>query len=241
MTDSNYTGTAGTAKDEARSVASDAQTAGQHVASTAKDEAAGVVGEAKGQARDLYHQATSELKDQAGAQQQKAATGLRSVSDELASMADKADGGVATELVRNLSGRAGSVASWLDGRDPGTLLDDAKSFAARMPGTFIAIAAGLGILGGRLTKALAADAKRDTSTASPKSAAAARPEPTPDADATWSATTEPPFRTQAAFADASDTVGASGDARDYPAEPTFDDLLGDTIVPGHRGDDGAVR
>jgi hypothetical protein len=239
MTDTTDTGTAQQAKDQAKDVASDAQKAGQHVAGTAKDQASNVVGEAKSQARDLYHQTTSELKDQAGAQQQKAATGLRSISDELSSMAEKADGsGVATELVRNLSGRAGSVASWLDGRDPGSLLDDVKSFAARKPGTFIAIAAGVGILGGRLTKALAADAKSDSSKAS---AAPVASEPVVEPEPAWPATTEPPFRTQAAYADVSDTIGAPDETRAYPAEPTFDDLLGDTIVPGHRADDGGVR
>lgn len=221
--------TADRAKDEAKSVASDAQDAGQHVAATAKDQAGAVVGEAKGQARDLYHQTTSELKDQAGAQQQRAAGGLRSISDELASMADRSDGGgVATELVRNLSGRAGSVASWLEGRDPGSLLDDVKSYAARKPGTFIAIAAGIGIVGGRLTKALAADAKSGTPRTSSPSAPASdseRPDTTPS---------EPPFRTQAAYAERSDTIGGGGDG--YPAEPTFDDLLQQSPVPGLRTD-----
>jgi hypothetical protein len=159
-------GKADTAKQEAASVAGDAQEATQHVTSVAKDQASNVIGEATGQARELFGQATSELKEQAGVQQQKAADGLRSISDELSSMASSSEnGGLASELVRNLSGRAGSVAGWLDGRDPGSLLDEVKSFAARKPGTFIAIAAGAGILAARLTKALAADAKNDSTPA----------------------------------------------------------------------------
>jgi len=162
--DSSSTGAgekASQAKDEAKNVAGDAQDATKHVAGVTKDQATQVVSEAKSQAKDLYAQATSELKEQAGTQQQKVADGLRTVSDELSSMAENGSG-VAGELVRNLSGRAGSVASWLDGRDPGSLLSEVKSFAARKPGTFIAIAAGAGLLAGRLTKALAAEAKNDT-------------------------------------------------------------------------------
>lgn len=153
---------AGAAKEQAGQVAGDAKEAASNVAGTAKEQAGEVASEVKSQAKDLYGQATSQLKEQAGTQSQKVAEGLRSVSDELSSMADKSDGnGIASELVRNLSGRAGSAASWLDGRDPGSLLDEVKQYAARKPGAFIAIAAGAGILGGRLAKSLAAEAKSD--------------------------------------------------------------------------------
>ncbi len=69
--------------------------------------------------------------------------------------------GIASKVVRDLSHRAGSAAEYLDGRDPGSLLDEVKSFAAKRPGTFIAIAAGAGILAGRLTKALATEVKHE--------------------------------------------------------------------------------
>ncbi|QNE43769.1 hypothetical protein F1C15_08100 [Frigoribacterium sp. NBH87] len=76
-------------------------------------------------------------------------------------MADSSDTGLAQDLVRNLSGRAHGVASWLEGRDPGTLLDDVKHYAARKPGTFIAIAAVSGLFAGRVVKALTAEAKSE--------------------------------------------------------------------------------
>jgi ElaB/YqjD/DUF883 family membrane-anchored ribosome-binding protein len=154
----NESSTVDTARDEAQNVASDAKDAAQNVAGVAKDEAKGVAAEAKTQAKDLIAQTTSELKDQAATQQKRVASGLHSVGDEFESMADGSVGGVASELVRTLGDRAESVASWLDGRDPGSLLDEVKSFAARKPGTFIAIAAGVGIVAGRLTKSLAAAA-----------------------------------------------------------------------------------
>ncbi len=69
--------------------------------------------------------------------------------------------GIAAKVVRDLSHRAGSAAGYLEGRDPGSLLDEVKSFAAKRPGAFIAIAAGAGILAGRLTKALATEVKHE--------------------------------------------------------------------------------
>jgi hypothetical protein len=152
--------TADRAKDEAANLAGGAKDAASKVAGTAKEEATKVAGEAKAQAADLYKQTSAQLKEQAGVQQKRVATGLQSLSDELTAMADKSEnGGVATDLVQQVAGRAGSVATWLDDRDPGTLLSDVKDFAARRPGTFIGIAAVAGILAGRLTRSLAASAK----------------------------------------------------------------------------------
>jgi hypothetical protein len=164
--ENDSSGKAEAAKEEAKNVASDAKDAGQRVVGTTKDEAAKVVGEAKNQVKDLYGQATSELKDQAASQQKRVASGLRSMGDELGSMAQNSEGNsVASQLVNNLSGRASSVAEWLDGRDPGSLLSEVRSYAARKPGTFIALAAGAGILAGRLTKSLATAAKDEAQTA----------------------------------------------------------------------------
>jgi len=157
--DSSGSGGADAAKGEAKAVAGDAADSAQQVAGTTKEQAGKVASEATGQAKQLFGQATSELKDQAGAQQQKAAEGLHAVSQQLTSMADSSDSGLAQDLVRNLSGRAHGVASWLEGRDPGTLLDDVKQYAARKPGTFIAVAAVSGLLAGRVVKALTAEAK----------------------------------------------------------------------------------
>lgn len=156
----------------ASAVASEAQDAAKHVAGTAKDEAAGVVGEAKNRARDLYHQTTRELRDQAGSQQQRAAEGLRTVGQQLGSMADSGDQGVASDIVRQASQRVGVAAEWLDGRDPGSLLDEVRRFASRRPGTFIAAAAIGGVLAGRLTKSLVENAKSDSGSSATSTASA---------------------------------------------------------------------
>ena len=146
-------------KGEAADVARTAADSAQNVAETAKTEAANVASEAKANAKDLLYQARSDLTDQAGAQQQKVANGLRSVSDELHAMARASDQpGVATDLVRQAAERSSAVASWLDGRDPGSLLNEVKSFARQRPGTFLLLAAGAGVLAGRLTRSLSAGA-----------------------------------------------------------------------------------
>lgn len=149
----------GAAKSEATEVAGQAAGAVRDVAETAKAEAAGVAAEVKTNARDLLHQAKSDLTSQAGTQQQKVAEGIRSISTELRTMADTSEQpGVAADLIRQAADRSQSVASWLDGRDPGSLLNEVQTFARRRPGTFLLLAAGAGILAGRLTKGLAAGA-----------------------------------------------------------------------------------
>ncbi|MGT2426061.1 hypothetical protein [Amnibacterium kyonggiense] len=153
--------TGGAAKDAAADVAGTAKDAGARVASTGKEQASRVAKDAIGQARELYGQATSQLSEQAGTQQQKAAGTLHAFADDLGSMGSSAEGGLASELVQNLETRARGVADWLQQRTPEDVLDEVKDFAARRPGLFIALAAGTGIVAARLTKALVAEAKAD--------------------------------------------------------------------------------
>lgn len=156
-----------TAKDEAADVKRQATESAQNVAETAKAEAANVAAEVKTNAKDLLYQAKSDLTDQAGVQQQKVAEGLRSISTELSSMASASDQpGMASDLVRQAAERSSAVASWLDGRDPGSLVTEVKSFARQRPGTFLLLAAGAGILAGRLSRSLSAGAPDSAATAS---------------------------------------------------------------------------
>ncbi|MCA5923218.1 MULTISPECIES: hypothetical protein [Curtobacterium] len=159
---SGGSGKADAAKGAAQDVAGDAKEKAANVAGTAKEQASNVASEATDHAKQLYAQASSTLKDQAADQQQRAAGGLRSIGEQLGRMAENDDEqGVASKVVRDLSGRATSAAGFLENRDPGSLLDEVKSFAAKRPGTFIAIAAGAGLLAGRLTKALATEIKHE--------------------------------------------------------------------------------
>jgi len=155
-------GKADAAKGAAKDVAGDAKQAGAHVTGVAKEQAGKVASEATDHARQLYGQASASVKSQAGQQQERAASGLRTIGQQLSSMADNAeDNGIATKVVRDLSSRAHTVAGYLEDRDAGSLLSEIRSYAARKPGTFIALAAGAGILAGRLTKALTAEIKHE--------------------------------------------------------------------------------
>lgn len=142
------------AKDQAKQVGQDGKEAAKNVAGTAASEAKSVAAEAGSQAKNLLGTVTSEVKNQAGSQQQKITEGIRGISDELKSMAEKSDNHMVANIVQQASQRTDSAASWLEGRDASDILEDVKAFARRKPGTFLAIAAGSGLIVGRLTKGL---------------------------------------------------------------------------------------
>lgn len=153
------------AKQEAADLKDTATAGAKDVLGTAQEEASAVVGEAKAQVKDLYQQSRRELTDQAGVQQRRIVAGLRSVSDELASMVANSEGrGVASELVHQVSTRVSSAAEWLGGRDPGAVVEEVKRYARRKPGTFILGATIAGIVVGRLTRALASATHDETPT-----------------------------------------------------------------------------
>ena len=153
-------GTADVARDQAAGLGQGAADAGKHTAGTAREQASNVTAEAGRQGRDLLRQAQGQLREQAGQQQQRLAGDLRAISDELAAMAGQPDHpGVVADLARQAAGTTRNVARWLDDRDPGQLLEDVKGFARQRPGVFLALAAGAGLLAGRLTRGLAAEAQ----------------------------------------------------------------------------------
>lgn len=119
--------------------------------------------EAKNHAQDLFHQARGEVTAQASTQQQRAAELLRALSGELGQMGRSADTGMAAGLVNQASGHVEQIAGWLENREPADLLDDIKRYARRNPGTFLAGAALLGFVGGRVTRSLQAQASNDGS------------------------------------------------------------------------------
>ncbi len=148
------------AKDQAASVAGGASDAAQHVAGVAKEQAGQVTAEAGRQVKQLVGQAQSELSSQAQTQQQRAASGLRSVGEQLSSMAQGSEqSGVATDLAAQAADRVHQIAGWLENRDPASVLEEVRVFARRRPGAFLAIALGAGVLAGRVARGLAAPDK----------------------------------------------------------------------------------
>ena len=146
------------AKEEARATGQQAKEGAKHVAEVGKDEVKNVVQETGQQAKELWQQTRSQLLDQSAQQQTRVADGLRSLSQELSGMARNSEQqGVASDLAQQASQRMGDVAGWLDQRDPGSLVSEVKQFARQRPGTFLATAAVIGLVGGRLSRGLVAD------------------------------------------------------------------------------------
>ncbi|MBT0770804.1 hypothetical protein KIH74_17810 [Kineosporia sp. J2-2] len=170
--DENSTSTTDVAKEQAAGVGQGAVDAGRHVAGVAGEQASQVASEAAAQARNLYQQSRDELRGQAAGQQERLAGRIRSLGSELGSMAERSEPGIATDLVREVSGRANDVAGWLDQRDPGGVLRELTDYARRRPGTFLAIAAGAGLVAGRLTRGAVSAAHDETGSAASGTGAA---------------------------------------------------------------------
>lgn len=168
-TSSDSGGVKDAAKDEAANVAQNVSENAKKVAGTATEEAKSTVAEASRQAKDLLAQTRTELTDQAGTQQQRLASGLRAFSGELSQMADGAEQpGVASDLARQVSQMVEQAGDWLEQRDPSGVLDDVQRYARQHPGTFIAVAAGLGIVVGRLARSLKDNAADDAGSDAPR-------------------------------------------------------------------------
>lgn len=158
------TGTKDVAKEQAGQVAQGAKDAGHQVAGEAKHQAGQVKAEVGNQARTLLNQTQGELKTQANDQQQRLAGGLRALGQELTQMASGGEpqNGPASDLVNQASQRVDAVAQWLESREPGHVLDEVQTFARQRPAAFLAIAAGAGLVVGRLVRG-AKDAATDDS------------------------------------------------------------------------------
>ncbi len=171
--DSGPSSTPEVAADQAKQVGQGSLDGGRQVAQVAADEASSVVGEAGTQARNLLGEARTQLTDQAATQQNNLATWIGSIVDELDGMVDRSQNGdaqqsgAATSLVRQVSSRALSVATWLENHEPADVLTETSRFARQRPGLFLVLAAVGGLVAGRLTRGLTADASASQSPASP--------------------------------------------------------------------------
>jgi hypothetical protein len=151
--------TAETAKEQARDVAHEGIQGGRHVAEVAGEQAKGVAAEAGHQARSLFADARSELLDHAASQQKRVADQLHELSHELGSMASRSEkDGLATDLAQQASRQIGTVAHWVSEREPGSMVGELKGFARNRPGAFLAVAAGIGLFAGRMTRGVKAGA-----------------------------------------------------------------------------------
>lgn len=158
---------------QAKAVASDAAQAvgqvkdvaaerGGDVVATAQDEFARVAGEARAHAQNLWSQASTQLREQASTGQQQAADFIHGLASELGHLASRSEqNGPITALARQASNRGGAFAHWLAESDSHEVLVEIRRFARRRPFVFLAGATVAGVLVGRLSRGLMAEA--DTS------------------------------------------------------------------------------
>jgi hypothetical protein len=203
-------GTADVVKDQASDLGHSSVQAGKHVADVAREQASGVAAEAGRQGRDLLQQAQGQLEEQAARGQRRLADRLLSLSDELRSMADASgQGGMAAGLAHQAASRVGDAGQWLGGRKPGQVVDEMQSFARRKPAVFLALAAGAGLVAGRLTRGLK-DASSDGS------AAAAAPAATQGLGGQWPRPSDVAGYPPAAGGVGDETLGVSAPASGLP-------------------------
>jgi hypothetical protein len=172
-------GTARAARREAGLVGEAAGGAVKDVTSTTKVQGERVVSDVRQQVRRLTDETRSQMTEQATSQRDRAVDGLRSLSDELGTMAERSDqSGVASDLARQGSDAARRASEYLAKREPGQLLEEVRGLARRRPGAFLLGAAALGVVAGRLSRGMI-DSRRGDGDAGTRRPLGSRP---PEAD-----------------------------------------------------------
>jgi len=130
-------------------------------AGTAKQEAGAVAAQATDHIKDIADQARSQVSEQAGTATQKLSESVKALAAQLRSLSDSAgpDAGPTKGVAGQLADRGERLASYLEGQQPGDILNDARGFAARRPGGFLLGALAAGMATGRVVRGAAADAK----------------------------------------------------------------------------------
>lgn len=145
---------AGEAKDKAMRAEGAAEGHARNVTESAKGHAGEVVGDAKEQAGNLAQEGLQQVRQQADAQTDRAASYLQDLSGQLRSMA-KGEGsppGPVASMVEEGARRAEDLASRLRTGGLDMAMRDVQRFARQRPGTFLASAFGAGLAVGRLVR-----------------------------------------------------------------------------------------
>jgi hypothetical protein len=160
-------GTAQVVKDQAADLGNSGVQAGKQVADVAREQVSGVAEEAGRQGKNLLQEAQNQLQEQAAHGQQRVAKQLLSISGDLRSMADNSSPGMAADLAQQAASRVRDAGQWLDNREPGQVVTEVQSFARRRPAVFLLLAAGAGLVAGRLTRGLKGAASDDSAATAP--------------------------------------------------------------------------
>ena len=200
--------TALTAKSEAIDVKDTAVAAGTDVVESAKQQAGQVIDEAKGQGQRLLDEGLTELRSQAQAGQGKIAELVRSLTNELDSMVSGTDqSGPMVQLVGGVQSFGDKAATWLETKGPDDVVSDVRRFAARRPFAFLAVAAGVGLVGSRIVRGIQGAAADEQ-----ERATAYRPGYVETSYATTYAT-QPGYTTQAEYVQPDPLLGADAALR----------------------------
>jgi hypothetical protein len=145
---------ASTAVTKTGEVAGTATEGARQVASEATRQATQLTSEALSSARTLVGEATGSLREQAGQQTERAASGLRTLSDQARALAEGRpdDAGPAGDYVRQAGEKLQEVAERLESGGIEGALSDLQGFARRRPGVFLLGAAAAGFAVARLVR-----------------------------------------------------------------------------------------
>ncbi len=149
-------------KERAVDAVAEVDAGAMYVAGVAGEEVGNVAHDAKRAARGFFEETKTQLADQASSQQRRAAGALRSTADELQGLAqgtNQGSGGAATSAVRAVGRHTQKAADWLEQREPADVVREVRGYARRHTGAFLVIALGVGIVAGRITRALVSDAR----------------------------------------------------------------------------------
>ncbi|KAA1427305.1 hypothetical protein [Nocardioides antri] len=206
--------TPGGTQEQAKHAARTAADEGAQLADKAKTEAQSVATDAKEQARNLVDEARSQVEEQSRGQLDNLVSTLQTFADDLERMVrgEGANAGMAQDIVTQVSEKARGISSQLRGQEPAQVLDQARDFARRRPGTFLLGALVAGVVAGRVTRG-AKDAKSGTSTSSPVTSPAST-------DMSGFASEDPPTTPDLTTTPASPAVTSGGTAAADPLAGT---------------------
>jgi hypothetical protein len=159
-------GVAASAKDEAANVASTAKGEAANVASTAVDEAKQVGAQATDHAKQVLGDARQQLRAKAQEESHRLAGTIADVGQQLRTMANAGDEGLAKDLVAQAADRAHQVSQQLREGGLDRTLEDAKRLARNRPGTFLLGAAAAGFIAARVARLADTSALKDAATPS---------------------------------------------------------------------------
>ncbi|MDD9205344.1 hypothetical protein PU560_02545, partial [Georgenia sp. 10Sc9-8] len=136
--------------------------------------------------------------------------------------------GLASDLARQASSYLDRAGQWLESREPTDLLNEVTSYARRRPGMFMAVAAGTGLLAGRVTRSLKDEGSDDGSGNRPGTQPAHRATPATPAPGTTQY--QPAHGTPSTGAATGPATGPAGPAATGTATSGYD-----TDLPGGGG------